>query len=126
MINFLLDLISNLIILAVLVMVCSVVNKIKPDANANGYLLFVAVIGVALLFDAALTFLVFADSQARYGKFSTSQAFVLRLAAYVSACGIAIGLSRMRNRRAAAGAQEHAAIRTTPRTPSYTQTQLPM
>ncbi|WP_240057150.1 hypothetical protein [Paraburkholderia azotifigens] len=101
MINYLLDLISNLAILAVLLAACCVVNRIRPDAGANGYLMFVAFVAVALLFDAVLTFLVFADSQTRYGKFSTTEAFMTRLAAYLTACGIAIGLSRMRSRRAA-------------------------
>jgi len=101
MINFLLDLISNLAILAVLLAGCCIVNSMRPDACANGYLMFVVFAGVALLFDAVLTFLVFADSQARYGKFSTTDAFVARLAAYLTACGIAVGLSRIRSRKAA-------------------------
>jgi hypothetical protein len=83
MINFLLDLISNLIILAVLLTACCVINWMRSDAKPNGYLVFVVFVAIALLFDAALTFLVFADSQARYGKFSTVQAFIPRLAAYV-------------------------------------------
>ncbi|HWT37432.1 MAG TPA: hypothetical protein VN289_14175 [Paraburkholderia sp.] len=101
MINFLLDLISNLAILAVLLAAGCVVNRIRPGAYANGYLMFVVFIAVALLFDAALTFLVFADSQARYGRFSTTEAYVTRVAAYLTACGIAIGLSRVRSRKAA-------------------------
>jgi hypothetical protein len=89
MINFLLDLISNLIILAVLLTACCVINWMRPDAKADGYLVFVVFVAIALLFDAALTFLVFADSQARYGKFNTIQAFIPRLAAYLTASGIA-------------------------------------
>ncbi|MBN3757002.1 hypothetical protein G3N95_28960 [Paraburkholderia sp. Tr-20389] len=112
MINFLLDLISNLAILAALLVVCCVVNKMRPDAYANGYLLFVAFVAVALLFDAALTFLVFADSQARYGKFSTTDAFATRSAAYLTACGIAIGLSRMRSRKAAERTDTRAVVGT--------------
>ncbi|WP_242684030.1 hypothetical protein [Paraburkholderia hospita] len=64
MINFLLDLISNLIILAVLLTSCCVINWMRPDAKPNGYLVFVVFVAIALLFDAALTFLAFADSQA--------------------------------------------------------------
>ena len=113
-INFLLDLISNLIILTVLLTACCVINWMRPDAKPNGYLVFVVFVAIALLFDAALTFLVFADSQARYGKFSTVQAFIPRLAAYVTACGIAIGLSRMRSRKAAGRADARTVIRTSP------------
>lgn len=114
MINFLLDLISNLIILAVLLTACCVINWMRPDAKADGYLVFVVFVAIALLFDAALTFLVFADSQARYGKFSTLGAFIPRLAAYVTASGIAIGLSRMRSRKAAGRAGARTVIRTSP------------
>jgi hypothetical protein len=114
MINFLLDLISNLIILAMLLTACCVINWMRPDAKANGYRVFVVLVAIALLFDGALTFLVFADSQARYGKFSTVQAFIPRLAAYVTACGIAIGLSRMRSRKAAGRAGARTVIRTSP------------
>ncbi|MGT2472237.1 hypothetical protein [Paraburkholderia terrae] len=55
MINFLLDLISNLIILAVLLTACCVINWMRPDAKADGYLVFVVFVAIALLFDAALT-----------------------------------------------------------------------
>ena len=41
MINFLLDLISNLAILAVLLAGCCMVNRMRHDACANGYLMFV-------------------------------------------------------------------------------------
>jgi hypothetical protein len=112
MINFLLDLISNLAILAVLLAACCVVNRIKPHVHANGYLLFIAFATIALLFDAALTFLVFADSMTRYGKFSTTDAFVTRVAAYLTACGVAVGLSRMRSRKAAGRAHARAVIGT--------------
>ncbi|WP_231949992.1 hypothetical protein [Paraburkholderia caribensis] len=114
MVNFLLDLISNLIILAALLTACCVINWMRPDAKVDGYLVFVVFVAIALLFDAALTFLVFADSQARYGKFSTMQAFIPRLAAYATASGIAIGLSRMRSRKAAGRAGAHTVIRTSP------------
>lgn len=111
MFNFLLDLISNLIILAVLLTACCAFNWMRPDARVNGYLVFVVFIAIALLFDTALTFLVFADSQARYGKFSTTNAFIPRIAAYLTACGIAIYLSRMRNRKNAGRADERGVIR---------------
>ncbi|WP_336599305.1 hypothetical protein [Paraburkholderia bengalensis] len=122
MINFLLDLISNLIILAALLSVCCVVNRIRPGTHANAYLLFVVFIAIALAFDTVLTWLVFADSQARYGRFSTNEAFLVRAAAYLTACGVALGLSRMRSRKAAERAQARAIIGTSP----YTRSQLPM
>ena len=112
MINFLLDLISNLIILAALLAACCVINWMRPDEKANGYRVFVVFVAIALVFDAALTFLVFADSQARYGKFSTTDAFLARMAAYLTASGIAVLLSRMRSRKEAGRAEARAVIRT--------------
>ncbi|WP_346779250.1 hypothetical protein [Burkholderia sp. Ac-20365] len=112
MINFLLDLISNLVILAALLAACCAINWMRPDdAKVNGYRVFVVFVAIALIFDAALTFLVFADSQARYGKFSTTDAFVPRMAAYLSASGIAVLLSRMRSRKEAGRAEARAVIR---------------
>jgi len=103
MINFLLDLISNLIILAALLAACCVINWMRPDEKANGYRVFVVFVAIAL---------VFADSQARYGKFSTTDAFLARMAAYLTASGIAVLLSRMRSRKEAGRAEARAVIRT--------------
>ncbi|MEX3931384.1 hypothetical protein AB4Y32_06110 [Paraburkholderia phymatum] len=122
MVNFLLDLISNLVILAVMLTVCSLFNGMRPGAKANGYLVFFVFIAIALAFDAALTFLVFADSQTRYGKFSTTESFMQRFAAYLTASGIAVCLARMRGRKASQGAQGSAVIQTS----AYTKSQLPM
>lgn len=122
MVNFLLDLISNLVVLAVTLTAASALNRMKPDAKANGYLAFFVFIAIALVFDAALTFLVFADAQTRYGKFSTTESFMQRFAAYLTACGIAVCLARVRNRKTSQGTQGPAVISTSP----YTNSQLPM
>jgi hypothetical protein len=122
MINFLRDLISNLIILAVMLAACCIINLARPGAKANGYLVFVAFIAIALVFDAALSFLVFADSQARYGQFCTTQACMPRFAAYLTACAIAIGLARERSCKTAARTGASAVIRASP----YTKSQLPL
>ena len=87
-------------------------DEARPESG--GYLVFVVFVAIALLFDAALTFLVFADSQARYGKFSTVQAFIPRLVAYLTASGIAIVLSRMRSRKATGRADACTVLRTSP------------
>jgi len=112
MINFLLDLITNLIILAGLLTACWAINLSRPGAKVNGYRVFAVLIAIALLFDAALTFLVFADSQARYGQFSTTEAFMSRAGAYVIACCVAAVLERLHRRKAAARDDERAAVRT--------------
>jgi hypothetical protein len=84
--NFLLDLISNQIILAFMLAACCIINLARPGATPNDYLVFVAFLAIALVLDAALSFLVFADSQARYGQFSTTQSGMPRFAAYLTAC----------------------------------------
>jgi hypothetical protein len=43
-----------------------------------------------LVFDATLTFCVFADAPSRYGKFSTPDAFVERACAYTLVCALAL------------------------------------
>lgn len=85
MTNFLFDLVSNLALLAIVLSACHLCNRLVPNAALNGAHIFVALVSAALLLDAALTFLVFADAQSRYGKFSTSSAFFERTGAYVLA-----------------------------------------
>ncbi|WP_109482930.1 hypothetical protein [Paraburkholderia sp. C35] len=114
MINFLLDLMSNLVILAALLATCCVINWMRPDVKANGYLVFVVLVAVALLFDVALTFLVFSDAQMRYGQFSTLEAFLPRLAAWLTSCAIALCLSRIRSRKAAGRAAARAVMGASP------------
>jgi hypothetical protein len=122
MINFLLDLISNQDILAVVATVCCAINLTRTDVRLNGYHVFIGLVGAALLVDAALTFLVFADSQSRYGTFSTTHAFLQRAAAYLAACAIAFYFARLRTPKPHAPAVEHVVIPTSP----YSNSQLPM
>lgn len=62
----------------------------RPGANADGYLAFAVFIIFAAILDAVLTFLVFAESHAHYGQFSTTEAFDQRFASYFTAAGIAL------------------------------------
>ncbi|MFM0190236.1 hypothetical protein PQR25_31010 [Paraburkholderia nemoris] len=123
MTNFLFDLVSNLVLLAIVLSACHPCNRLVPGAALNGAHVFVALISAALLLDAALTFLVFADAQSRYGTFSTPTAFVERASAYVLAA-IAALASRYVARRARAAKTNHntLAIRTSP----YSESHLPM
>ncbi|WP_408321894.1 hypothetical protein [Paraburkholderia nemoris] len=123
MTNFLFDLVSNLVLLAIVLSACHLCNRLVPGAALNGAHVFVALISAALLLDAALTFLVFADAQSRYGTFSTPAAFVERASAYVLAA-IAALASRYVARRARAAKTNHntLAIRTSP----YSESHLPM
>jgi hypothetical protein len=81
--------------------VCCIVNGLWPDASLDALCVFAAVACFALAFDAALTFLVFADAQQRYGQFSTTPAFAGRACAYGLAGTAGLGLARWRARRRA-------------------------
>jgi hypothetical protein len=121
MTNFLFDLFSNLALLAMVLAACHLCNRLIPGASLNGSHIFAALASVALLLDAALTFLVFADSQNRYGQFSTSTAFFERGCAYLLAIIAAFTWRRLA-RGAKVGAGKALVVHTSP----YSKSNLPM
>jgi hypothetical protein len=123
MTNFLFDLVSNLVLLAIVLSACHLCNRLVPSAALNGAHVFVVLVSAALLLDAALTFLVFADAQSRYGRFSTPTAFFERAGAYALAAITALA-SRYVTRRARTVKTNHdtLVIRTSP----YSESHLPM
>jgi hypothetical protein len=88
-----------LALLALVLGVCCVVNWFWPDESLDGVRIFVTVAAFALVFDAALTFLVFADSQQRYGTFSSAIAFAGRACAYGLAATAGFCFARLRKQR---------------------------
>ncbi|MGF6570585.1 hypothetical protein ABH945_002696 [Paraburkholderia sp. GAS333] len=90
MTHFLLDLVSNLALLVIVRIACHLYNRFAPGRPVNGSHVFVTLALFALLLDAALTFVVFADSQSRYGQFSSPDAFVERACAYGLAIAAAV------------------------------------
>jgi hypothetical protein len=121
MINFLFDLLSNLALLIVVLAACHLCNRLVPGASLHGSHIFTALASVALLFDTALTFLVFADSQNRYGQFSTSTAFFERGCAYLLAI-----VAALMWRRVAHGKKVHAGETLVIHTSPYSKSNLPM
>ncbi|MFM0174572.1 hypothetical protein [Paraburkholderia sediminicola] len=121
MTNFLFDLFSNLALLAFVLAACHLCNRLIPGASLNGSHIFSALASVALLLDAALTFLVFADSQNRYGQFSTSTAFVERGCAYLLAI-----ISAFTWHRVARGVKFSAGKTLVIHTSPYSKSNLPM
>lgn len=124
MTNFLFDLLSNLALLALVLAVCHLCNRYLPGASLDGMSIFAALACIALLLDAALTFLVFADSQNRYGHFSTPTAFCERAFAYGLAivAALATRCVARRSRSAKAGTRAPLVIHTSP----YSKSRLPM
>lgn len=124
MANFLFDLVSNFALLAIVVIACGLYNRFTPGPAINGAQVFAALALVAFVLDAALTFLVFADAQNRYGQFSTPAAFFARAAAYVLAIVAACTWHHVarRKRSTKISADEALVIRTSP----YSESRLRM
>jgi hypothetical protein len=121
--NFLFDLATNLAILASLLIACHLCNLARPDLALNGGYTYLLLAATALVFDATLTFCVFADALSRYGKFSTPDAFVERADEGISAGALALYCARcLRIRMEKARASHALVIRTSP----YSESHLPM
>ena len=121
--NFLFDLVTNLAILTTLLIACHLCNLAKPELALNGGYVFIVLVATAMVFDAALTFLVFADAPSRYGKFGSPADFVQRASACATVCAIAMFVARhVRMHRAKNQPGDALVIRTS----AYTESHLPM
>jgi hypothetical protein len=122
--NFLFDLLSNLALLAFVLTACHLCNRRIAGASLDGSHIFSALACIAFLLDAALTFLVFADSQSRYGHLSTSIAFFERGCAYWLAIIVALAWRHVARRSHSAKVSTGAplVIQTSP----YSKSHLPM
>ena len=111
---------AQLLAAAIGLLVCHAARADTPDYYAPRARLDA---DTALLLDAALTFLVFADAQSRYGQFSTSSAFFERASAYGLAAIAALAWRyAARRARAAKTNDKPLVIRTSP----YSESHLPM
>lgn len=114
--HFLFDVALNLALLALVQIACCLHNRLTSGPAINGARVFAALALFALLFDAALTFLVFADAQTRYGQFSSRGAFIQR----TCACGLTITVALLwrffarRSRVAQTSANKPVVINTSP------------
>jgi hypothetical protein len=118
--NFLFELVTNLAILAMLLTACHLCNLVRPEHALNGGYVFIVLAATALVFDATLTYCVFADAPGRYGKSSTSPAFIERASACAIARALALWCARLvRIRSAKAKADNALVIRTSPYTGSH-------
>ncbi|HEY4296409.1 MAG TPA: hypothetical protein VGM85_08045 [Paraburkholderia sp.] len=121
MANFLFDFVSNLALLALVLLVCGLYNRFTPGPAINGAHVFAALALAAFVFDAALSFLVFADAKNRYGQFSTPTAFFGRAGAYGLAIVAAFAWHHTARRKRAAQVRADKAlvIRTSPYSESH-------
>ncbi|MFP6558093.1 hypothetical protein WJ542_07155 [Paraburkholderia sp. B3] len=123
-IDFIDCLLSNLVLLALVHAACWIARRARPGLAAHGTGLFLALLAIALAFDAALTFLVFADAGGNWRQYDPRATFPWRAAAYALAAVLALTGAR--------AARQHAARRTaqsgplTIETSPYSQSTLPM
>ncbi|WP_322047883.1 hypothetical protein [Paraburkholderia sp. J67] len=128
MYNFVCCLLSNLALLAAVQLASWFIRAMRPDLTVHGTRLFVGMIAIAFVFDAALTFLVFADAGGAWKVYHPVNAFYARAVAYALAVAVAFGLARRAGRAAArrdAGARAKdgaLVIETSP----YSKSTLPM
>jgi hypothetical protein len=121
MVNFLFDVMSNLVLLAAALLVCGLYNRLTAGPTVNGAYVFAALATTALALDAALTFLVFADAQNHYGQFSTPAAFCQRAGAYLLSIAVAFAWQSVAHRKRATRmhADKALVIRTSPYSESH-------
>ncbi|KAA1006291.1 hypothetical protein FVF58_27345 [Paraburkholderia panacisoli] len=121
MANFLFDVVSNLALLATVLLACGLYNRLTAGPAVNGARVFAALASAALALDAALTFLVFADAQNRYGQFSAPAVFCQRAGAYLFSIVAAFTWQSLARRKRATRmrADEALVIRTSPYSESH-------
>ncbi|MFD1555291.1 hypothetical protein ACFSHT_06555 [Paraburkholderia silviterrae] len=124
MYTFVCCLLSNLALLAAVQLTCGFVRAMRPDLRVRGTRVFIGVIALAFVFDAALTFLVFADAGGPWRNHKPADTFFARTTAYLLAAVLAVALARFGCRRSAhRGTPPNALeIKTSP----YTKSTLPM
>jgi hypothetical protein len=117
-------LLSNLALLALVHASCWIARRLRPGLVVRGTPICLALLATALAFDAALTFLVFADAGGVWRQYDPRASFPARAAAYALAAVLAVTaalLVRLRGARRPAQANT-LTIETSP----WSQSSLPM
>lgn len=94
-------LLSNLALLSAVQLACAIVRAVRPELHLRGTRVFIGIIAIAFVFDAALTFLVFADAGGPWRVRNPVETFFARAAAYLLAIVLAFVLARVWRRRGA-------------------------
>ncbi|WP_028211718.1 hypothetical protein [Paraburkholderia mimosarum] len=101
MVNFVCFLIWNLALLVVVRFGCWLVRRARPDVTLNGTRVFAGLMAIALAFDTAVTFLVFADAGGNWQAHNPSETYPERALSYALAALLALLLAwRTRRRKA--------------------------
>ncbi|MBB3255344.1 hypothetical protein F4827_000448 [Paraburkholderia bannensis] len=97
--NFVCCLLSNLVLLAVVRLACWFIHAMRPDLTPHATRIFVGMMAILCVFDAALTFLVFAEAGGPWTIYHPVSAFFARTVAYGLAVAVALALGRRIARR---------------------------
>lgn len=89
MVNFVCVLLWNLALLVAVRVGCWLVGCARPDLTPNGARLFQGLMAIALAFDTAVTFLVFAEAGGPWRSHNPSETWRERALAYVLAALLA-------------------------------------
>lgn len=90
MTNFIGCLLSNIVLLALTHAVCWIARRLHPCFAVRATHLYLALLAIALTFDAALTYLVFAHAGGNWAKHDPRETFPGRAAAYALAAAVAL------------------------------------
>ncbi len=108
--NFVCCLLSNLVLLAVVRLACWFIRAMRPDLRPHATRIFVGMMAILCVFDAALTFLVFAEAGGPWTIYHPVSAFFARTVAYALAVAVALALAR-RDARERHATERHAGER---------------
>ncbi|WP_322032355.1 hypothetical protein [Paraburkholderia sp. J76] len=99
MVNFVCFLLWNLALLFAVRVGCWLIGCARPDVALNGTRIFVGLMSIALAFDTAVTFLVFADAGGPWQAHNPSETYPERAFAYALAALMALLIARHARRQ---------------------------
>ncbi|MEM5314109.1 hypothetical protein [Paraburkholderia sp. JHI869] len=126
MVNFVCFLLWNLALLFAVRVGCWLIGCTRPDITLNGTRIFVGLMAIALVFDTAVTFLVFADAGGPWQAHNPSETYPERAFAYVLAALIAVLIAWHARRQDSRTTRNGAAATQEIETSAYSKSTLPM
>jgi len=117
-------LLSNLCLLALTHVACWIARRLRPGLAMSGTHLFLALLATVLVFDSALTFLVFANAGGNWREHDPRATFPERAAAYVLTAVLAVAGAHFVKRRSVRRQAPNAPL--TIETSPYSKSTLPM
>ncbi len=126
MLDFLSFLLWNLALLAAVRLGCWLICCARPDLSLHGTRVFLGLMAIALAFDTAVTFLVFAGAGGPWRVHNPSETYGERAASYVLAALLALLIARQMKRREARKLHKPAQGALEIKTSPYSKSTLPM